>query len=70
MNIHQRLVEHFGTQDLTAKALGVHQTTVSDWVRGKCGMGAVPALIAEQVTDGVFKAVDLCPSLKRAKSAA
>ncbi len=68
--IYRQLVEHFGTQELTAKALGVHQTTVSDWVRGKCGMGPIPAMTAEQVTDGAFRAVELCPALKRVKTAA
>ena len=33
-NIFLRLVKHFGTQELTAEALGVDQSTVSGWVRG------------------------------------
>ncbi|MBU0792278.1 MAG: helix-turn-helix domain-containing protein [Gammaproteobacteria bacterium] len=70
MNIFERLVKHFGTQDQTAAALNVKQGTVSGWVRGEHGMSAVAALTAEQVTDGAFKAVELCPALKRVKTAA
>lgn len=44
-------------------ALGVDQGTVSAWVRGKHGMSAVTALRAEAKTDGVFRAIDLCPQL-------
>ncbi|WP_312381593.1 hypothetical protein [Stutzerimonas balearica] len=70
MNIYERLVKHFGTQELTAAALNVRQGTVSGWVRGEHGMCAVTALTAEQVTGGIFKAVELCPALKRVKAAA
>jgi len=68
MNIFQDLVGHFKTQTRTAERLGVDQGTVSGWVRGKHGMSAVVALRAEAETDGAFKAVELCPSLKRAIS--
>ena len=33
MNIFERLVKHFGTQDQTAVALNVKQGTVSGWGR-------------------------------------
>lgn len=67
MNIYQALVEHFGTQTKTAEKLGVDQGTVSGWVREKHGMSAVTALRAEAETNSVFKAIDLCPALKRAE---
>lgn len=70
MNIFERLVKHFETQEQTALALSVKQGTVSGWVTGKHGMCAVTALTAEQATGGLFKAVDLCPALKRVKAAA
>lgn len=67
MSIFHDLVNHFGTQTRTAERLGVDQGTVSGWVRERHGMSAVTALRAEAETDGRFKAVDLCPALKRAK---
>jgi DNA-binding transcriptional regulator YdaS (Cro superfamily) len=70
MNIYEQLVKHFGTQVKTGEALGIDQTTVSGWVTGKRGMHAITALKAEEVTGGLFKAVDLCPRLKRVKTAA
>ncbi|MBF0675562.1 YdaS family helix-turn-helix protein [Pseudomonas sp.] len=70
MNIFEQLVKHFGTQVKTGEALGTDQTTVSGWVTGKRGMHAITALKAEQVTGGAFRAVDLCPALKRVDSAA
>lgn len=66
MSIYDELVDHFGTQTKTAVALDVDQGTVSGWVRNKHGMSAVTALRAESETEGKFKAVDLCPDLKRA----
>lgn len=70
MSIYKTLVEHFGTQKKTAAALMVDQGTVSGWVRGKYGMGPVPALLAEKVTEGKFKADELCPRLKQLSSTA
>ena len=70
MSIFKELVSHFGTQDKTAERLGVDQGTVSGWVRGKHGMSAVTALRAEAETNGTFKAVDLCPDLRRAEKPA
>ena len=68
MNIYQRLVKYFGTQQKAAEALGLDQGTVSGWVRGKHGMSPVSALKAEAITGGEFKAVELCPDLLRAAS--
>jgi DNA-binding transcriptional regulator YdaS (Cro superfamily) len=69
MTIFERLVKHFGTQDKTAISLGVKQGTVSGWIRGEHGMSAITAIRAEQVTNGAFRAVELCPALKRAEAA-
>ncbi|HEE9760134.1 TPA: helix-turn-helix domain-containing protein [Pseudomonas putida] len=60
--IYKDLVSHFGTQDETAEKLGVDQSTVSGWVRGKHGMSPVVAKRAERLTGGKFKRQDLCPS--------
>ncbi|TCQ94093.1 Cro/CI family transcriptional regulator [Pseudomonas sp. JUb52] len=58
-----RLVKFFGSQELTAKALGVKQGTVSGWVRGVHGCTALVALRAEVATGGAIKARDLCPGI-------
>ncbi|GAA0586458.1 Cro/CI family transcriptional regulator [Halomonas salifodinae] len=58
-----KLVEHFDTQTNAAAALGVDQTTVSGWVRGKHGMSPAVALRAERLTEGKFKASELCPAV-------
>ncbi|WP_349569439.1 transcriptional regulator [Azotobacter salinestris] len=68
MQIYVALVEHFGTQTKTAKALGVEQGTVSGWIRGRHRMSPVAALRAERKTKGKFKAVDLCPDLLKVAS--
>ena len=60
--IYKELVAHFGTQDETAAKLGVDQSTVSGWVRGKHGMSPVVAKRAQVLTDGKFKKEDLCPA--------
>jgi DNA-binding transcriptional regulator YdaS (Cro superfamily) len=70
MDIFDRLVKHFGTQDRVAEALAVSQATVSGWVRGEHGMSAITAMRAEQITSGAFPAVELCPALKRLSAVA
>ncbi|MDF3917490.1 Cro/CI family transcriptional regulator [Salinicola salarius] len=60
-NIFEQLVTHFGTQEKTAAALNVDQSSVSNWIRGKHGMSPLVALRVESLTRGEFKAVDLCP---------
>jgi DNA-binding transcriptional regulator YdaS (Cro superfamily) len=57
------LIDHFGDQTIAAEKLGVKQPTVSGWLNGKHGMSAKTALRAERLTDGKFKAADLCPEL-------
>lgn len=67
----QKLIDHFGDQMKTAKALGVSQSAVSQWLSGSSRMSALVAIRAERETDGIFKSVDLCPALLGAtKSAA
>lgn len=61
----KNLVKHFGSQDATAAALNVKQGTVSGWVRGVHGCSAEVAMRAERITNGLFKAVDLRPSLSQ-----
>lgn len=63
MKAYSALIEFFGTQQKTADALQVDQGTVSGWIRGRHGMSAVTALRAERVTEGRFKARELCPAL-------
>lgn len=59
----EKLVEHFGSQQATAIALGVKQGTVSGWVRGLHGCAAEVAMRAEIITKGAIKARDLRPSI-------
>ena len=50
----KQVVEYFGTQENTAKALGVTQQSVAAWVK----LGKVPELRQyqiEKVTSGKFK---------------
>jgi DNA-binding transcriptional regulator YdaS (Cro superfamily) len=64
VHIYEKLVAHFGSQTLTAKALEVEQPSVNAWLKGKTKMSEKTALRAQLATKGKFKAVDLCPSLK------
>lgn len=66
MNIYQQLVEHFGGQQKAASALGVTQPALSSWVNRRWSMSPIVALRAERLTDGKFKAQDLCPALREA----
>lgn len=54
------LINHFGSQSLTAKALGVSQATVSYWLSGSQKVSPEKALLAELVTHGAIKASKLC----------
>lgn len=63
-NIFQMLVDHFGGQENTALALKVKQPAVSGWVCGTKNMSELVAIRAQVATQGKFKAIDLCPSLK------
>ena len=60
-NVFSKLVGFFDTQQKTAQALGVDQSTVSGWVRGKYRMSPAVAIRAEKETAGKFTRKDLCP---------
>lgn len=62
--LYKNLVEHFGGQTSTAKALQVSQANISGYVSGRWNMSELVAIRAEKATNGMFKATDLCPSLK------
>lgn len=62
---YQEVVDFFGTQSKTAHALNVAQPSVNAWVLGKSRMSAITALQVEKLTQGKFKAVELCPSLAK-----
>ena len=57
-------LSYAGDQVKTAKALGVSQSAVSQWLSGSSRMSALVALRAENETGGLFKAIDLCPALR------
>ncbi|WP_460150046.1 Cro/CI family transcriptional regulator [Pseudomonas sp. S3_A03] len=54
------LINHFGSQSSTAKALGVSQATVSYWLSGFQKVSPKKALLAEAVTHGAIRASALC----------
>ncbi|HCH7477593.1 transcriptional regulator [Acinetobacter baumannii] len=62
--IYIKLVSFFGSQTKTAKALSIKQPSVNAWLTGKSRMSEKIALRAEYVTNGRFKAYQLCPTLK------
>lgn len=55
----EELIEFYGSQTALSRVLNVSRVAVSQW----CDTGAMPPLRAVQIeilTDGAFKAVDLC----------
>jgi len=54
------LISYFGSQSLTARALGVSQATVSYWLSGFQKVSPEKALLAESATHGAIKASSLC----------
>lgn len=60
---YKNLINFFGSQVKTAKMLQVKQPSVNAWLTGKSKMSATVALRAEKLTNGKFRAVDLCPRL-------
>ncbi|MHC8348676.1 Cro/CI family transcriptional regulator [Pseudomonas sp. RT4P38] len=54
------LINFFGSQSLTGKALGVSQATVSYWLSGSQKVSPEKALLAEVATQGAIKASSLC----------
>ncbi|WP_236170416.1 transcriptional regulator [Pseudomonas parakoreensis] len=59
--IIEELVRYFGTQQKTATALNIDQTTVSGWIRGKHSVSPKIAARIESVTKGAFRRSALCP---------
>lgn len=66
---YEQLVAHFGGQQRTASALQCTQPSVWAWLQGNACMSAVLALKAERLTNGEFKAVELCPALAALEAA-
>ncbi len=62
--IIQRVIAHFGSQDKLGKALDISQSAISQWLNNRCGIEPYNALKIEILTNGEFKALDLCPNAK------
>ena len=62
------LINHFGSQALTGKALGVSQATVSYWLSGSQKISPEKAFLAELITSGAISAADLCPLLAQVEA--
>ena len=63
MNAITRAIEHFGSQEKLAKALGVSQGAVSQYATGQKRPSAEVAIRLEEITQGHFKADDLRPDI-------
>lgn len=63
--IYQELINYFGSQLATGKAIGVSQPTVCGYVTERWNMTPIVAMRAEAATKGKFKAVDLCPAFRK-----
>lgn len=61
--IIEKLIKHFGSQENLAFAVGVKQGTVTGWLNKKHGISERNAVIIEILTNGKFRATDLCPRL-------
>lgn len=61
---YKKISELFKTQQEMADEFGCSQPLVYKWLSGKQLMTAHFAMKAEKITDGKFKAVDLCPKLE------
>lgn len=59
----EKLIAEFGSQTKLAKAVGVEQGTVTGWLYQKHGVNELNALKIEKITNGRFRAVELCPRL-------
>ncbi|MFW2149556.1 hypothetical protein ACK2M2_15780 [Acinetobacter sp. TY1] len=63
--LYKELVVFLGGQIPTAEKLEVSQSNISGYVSGRWNMSVDVAVRAEKVTNGEFKAIDLCPSLRK-----
>ncbi|NHC02359.1 helix-turn-helix domain-containing protein [Acinetobacter sp. 187] len=61
--LYRKVVRHFGSQQKTADALGITQPSVNAWLVGKSQMSPIAAFKVERITNGRFKADELCPKL-------
>lgn len=66
MRAIETLVNHFGGQTKTARALGVSQAAVSYWLSGIYSMSAEHAFKAEELTCGKVTARELCSKSNQA----
>ncbi|MBN6739766.1 helix-turn-helix domain-containing protein [Acidithiobacillus sp. MC6.1] len=57
------IVDHFGSQNLAAQAIGVSQVAVSKWVCGKTRPSALTAIAIERATHGVVTRQELRPDI-------
>lgn len=62
-HVVKNLIANFGSQILLADALGLKQGTITGWLNNKHGISERNALKIEKLTNGKFRAVDLCPRL-------
>ncbi|MDO4894997.1 Cro/CI family transcriptional regulator [Moraxella sp.] len=62
--IISQLIKEYGGQAKLASLLGVTQGAVSGWHNQYSKISELNALKIEKLTNGKYKAVDLCPSLK------
>lgn len=63
-HLYNEVIKHFGGQQQTANALGVKQPSVNSWKNGNAKMKPLTAAKTQELTNGKFKAADLCPELK------
>lgn len=57
------VIDHFGGQAKMADLIGIKQGGISNWLNNKNGISERNALKIEKLTNGKFRAVDLCPRL-------
>ena len=60
----KKLIDYFGSQVATAKALNRTQALISKLLNNKAKVSPLLAIKAEKITNGQIKAIDLCPKLK------
>ncbi len=57
------LIQQFGGQIKLGKKVGVSQGTITGWLNQKHGISGTNAMKIEKLTNGKFRAIDLCPRL-------